>query len=416
MVNLLKYNFHWKSGFTYGYPKKRDLFLGLVEQISGAQIIGIVGIRRTGKTVLLKQLIDHLIEHGHPRDRMIYYSFDDEVVPLEEVFRDFSTRVGVSVSGAGKLYVFLDEIQKLDNWQNQIKYYYDTHHNIKFYVSGSSSLFLKKKAEESLAGRIFLFQLPVLSFREFLVFKGEERLLNNPEMFREELMQQVELYMRRQFPELVAAQEDFIRMYVESIINKIVYEDLPKAFPIEYGNALKKIINVVASNPGLVTDYDTLSNELGLSRKTLSNYIWYLEQGFLLQKCYNFSRNRLTSEKKMKRLYLTSTMFLFPMVDAFADYGRVVENLIINTSGARFFWRKGNYEVDAVLEKDGLLLPVESRYKSAVHEKELKGIVKFMERFNVGKGYIVTKDLEAEREVKGKKMAFIPVWKWLLEK
>lgn len=411
MVNLLKYNFHWKSGFAYGYAKKRDLFHTIVKQTDIAQITGIVGLRRTGKTVLLKQLIDYLIEHGHQRDRIIYYSFDDEVVPLEEIFQDFASRAGVDVGDAGKLHVFLDEIQKLDNWQNQIKYYYDTHKNVKFYVSGSSSLFLKKKAEESLAGRIFLFHLPVLSFREFLAFKGEEELLKNPDMFREEAMRQTELYMRRQFPELVTAQEDFVKMYVESIINKIVYEDLPKVFPIEYEDSLKKIIMVVANNPGIVTDYDTLSSELGLSRKTLSNYVSYLERGFLIQKCYNFSRNRLTSEKKMKKLYITSTTFLFSLSEA-PDYGKVVENLVVNASGASFFWRKGNYEVDAVLEKENL--PVESKYRSSVSDKELKSMVKFMQRFGVERGCVVTRDLEAEKELKGKKLTFVPLWKWLL--
>ncbi len=413
MVNLLKYNFHWKSDFAYGYAKKRDLFHALVRQIDNAQIIGIVGLRRTGKTVILKQLIDHLIEHDHPRDRIIYYSFDDEVVPLQEIFRDFTSRVGVDVSSAGKLHVFLDEIQKLDNWQNQIKYYYDTHPGVKFYVSGSSSIFLKKKAEESLAGRIFLFHLPVLSFREFLLFKGEGRLLENPELVKEELMQQVELYVKRQLPELVTASEDFVRMYVESIINKVVFEDLPKVFPIEYEDVLKRIIKVVASSPGIVTDYDAMSSELGLSRKTLSNYISYLERSFLIQKCYNFSRNRLTSEKKMKKLYVTSTTFLFALGDG-QDYGRTIENLVINASGARFFWRKGRNEVDAVLEKNNLLLPVESKYKSNILEKELKGVIKFMEKFNVERGYVVTKDLEAEREPRGKKITLLPLWKWLL--
>lgn len=113
------------------------------------------------------------------------------------------SRTGKDISGAGRLYIFFDEIQKLDGWQNQLKYYYDTYHKIKFFVSGSSSLFFKKKAEESLAGRIFLYHLPVLGFTEFLRLKGDEDLIKRPGMFEDAIKKQVPMYMKRQLPELV---------------------------------------------------------------------------------------------------------------------------------------------------------------------------------------------------------------------
>lgn len=203
MVNLLKYNLHWREGFNYGYEKKRELFDELARHLDSRQVLGIIGLRRTGKTVLLKQFIDHLIKQGTKRDRILYFSFDEEAVSLDDVVGDFQSRIGMDIQSAGRLYLFLDEIQKLEGWQNQIKYYYDTYPNLKFFVSGSSSLFLRKKAEESLAGRIFLFHLPVLSFIEFLHFKGEDELINRPEMFKEALIKETLLYAKRQFPELV---------------------------------------------------------------------------------------------------------------------------------------------------------------------------------------------------------------------
>jgi len=413
MVNLLKYNLHWKEGFSYGYEKKRELFHELVKYLDARQIIGIIGLRRTGKTVLLTQLIDFLIKKGEKRDRILYFSFDEESVSLDEIINEFQSRIGKDISGAGKLYVFLDEIQKLEGWQNQIKHYYDTHPNLKFFVSGSSSLFLKKKAEESLAGRIFLFQLPILSFAEFLMFKGEEEFIKKPEMFKEALREHALLYAKRQLPELVSADESFIKMYVESILNKVIYEDLPRIFPIEYEDALKQILKIVASNPGIATDYASLASDLGISRKTLSRYISYLERGFLIQKCYNFSRNRLTSEKKMKRLYLTSTTLLFHLCEN-PDLGRAVENLIINSSKAQFFWRTGSSEVDCVLIEDGSIIPIESKYKDNIQKKERKGLLRFLKEFNIDKGYVVTKDIQKEEKVDRKQIISMPLWKWLM--
>ena len=246
----------------------------------------------------------------------------------------------------------------------------------------------------------------MLSFAEFLRLKGEEDLVRKPEVFKESLKDQVLLYVRRQLPELVTADEPFIGMYMESIIDKIVYEDLPGIFPIEYVDALKRILGIVASHPGIITDYATLANDLGISRKTLSRYIYYLERGFLIQKCYNFSKNRLTSEKKMKRLYLSSTTLLFRLCED-PDTGRAVENLIINSSNARFFWRKGASEVDCVLSEGDSIIPIESKYKDGIRRNDIKGLLKFLKEFSLDKGCVVTKDMAAEGEIDGKRITFI---------
>lgn len=233
-------------------------------------------------------------------------------------------------------------------------------------------------------------------------------------MFKESIQQETLMYAKRQFPELVTVDESFINMYVGSILNKVIYEDLPKIFPIEYEEVLKQILKVVASNPGIMTDYSALATDLSISRKTLSKYIFYLERGFLIQKCYNFSRNRLTSEKKMKKLYLSSTTLLFHLCEA-PDSGRVVENLVINSSKARFFWRRGTSEVDCVLLEDDTIIPLESKYRNNIQKKELKGLIKFLKKFSIEKGYVVTKEIEEELRINGNQIIFLPLWKWLLQ-
>lgn len=425
MINLAKYNFHWREGFNYGYDIRRDLFGELVKYVDSRPIVGVVGLRRTGKTVLLKQLIDYLVERGVEREKILYFSFDEVGNSLEKVLSEYQARLGVELAKAGTkkkkgkeqksemLYIFLDEVQKLEGWQDQLKYYYDNFSELKFFISGSSSLFLKTKAEESLAGRIFLFNLPVLSFGEFLRFKGEEELAEKPELFREMLKEQVPLYVRRQFPELVSADEGFIHLYVESIINKVVYEDLPKIFPIEYEDLLKRILYIVASNPGMITDYENLARDLGINRMTLAKYISYLERSFLLQKCYNFSRNLLTSEKKAKRLYLTSSSLVVDLWEE-PEFGRVVENLVVSSSGAKFFWRSGKSEVDCVLVQNSEVLPIECKYRDSIRKKDLKGLLKFLSTFEISHGYVISEDLESEENIEGKKISFIPLWKWLL--
>ena len=333
-----KYNFHWRRGFFYNFPKKRFLFNDIVKEIESKQIISLIGLRRTGKTTILKQVIDHLIKSKKvKREYILFYSFDEEQPKIEEIVTEYETKLGKELLCIkDRIYIFLDEIQKLKNWQNQVKYYYDNYQNIKFFVSGSSSLFIKKHTQESLAGRIYEFVLNPLSFEEFLIFKNKGQMLKKKRLFEDTLKKEFLSYQKRQFIEIIDENEERVAKYNKSMIEKIVYQDIPKIFPIENEELLMRILKIIASNPGMLSDYGSLSKELEISRVTLSNYFFYLNESFLIKKLYNFSRNMLTSEKKMKKFYLTTTSF-FPFLNNKIDESKLIENLIVAFVDAKFF-------------------------------------------------------------------------------
>ncbi|MHA1843098.1 MAG: ATP-binding protein [Promethearchaeota archaeon] len=417
-----KYNFHWKQGFFYSFPKKRLLFYELLKEIKSKQIIALIGLRRTGKTTILKQLIDHLIKFGKvKREQILFYSFDEEQPKIEDVINEYETKIGKDILKIKKtIYIFLDEIQKLGNWQNQIKYYYDNYKNIKFFVSGSSSLFIKKHIRESLAGRIYEFVLRPLNFKEFLIFRDKEEIIKKSRLFQDNLKKEFLVYKKRQFIEIVNESEENVSRYAKTICEKIIYQDIPKIFPIENEDLLMKILKIIASNPGLLSDYGSLSKELGISRTTLSNYFFYLEESFLIKKLYNFSRNMLTSEKKMKKFYLTTTSF-FPALDSEIDETKLIENLIVSATNAKFFWRTPQkYEVDIILKEKKEILPIEIKYKKLIQKKDVQNLLRFCEKFNIKNAIMITKNELSEKEFKFKdkkiKVKFIPAWKFLLNK
>lgn len=185
-LNLLKYNRHWQKGFAYHFIQKRKLFQKLADDLEKRQIIEITGLRRTGKTTLFFQLINQLIEQNIDPFRILYFTFDEEKPDLDALFETFTLQTGLDYKEE-KLFVFLDEIQKLEDFQNKIKVYYDLYPHLKFFLSGSSSLFLKKIGQESLAGRIFSFFLPPLDFEEYLLFKNKSELLEKPLVFKSEI-------------------------------------------------------------------------------------------------------------------------------------------------------------------------------------------------------------------------------------
>lgn len=416
-----KYNFHWGEGFSYNFPKKRELFHALAREAKTRQIISLIGLRRTGKTTILKQLIDHLIASKTRREHILFYSFDEEQPKIEDIIREYETKLGSRIMEIrNRVYIFLDEIQKLENWQNQIKYYYDNYKNIKFFISGSSSLFIRKRTQESLAGRIYEFILEPISFGEFLVFRGKEGLAKKGPLMEETLKMEFSAYKKRQFIEIANENEERIGQYVKSMIEKIVYQDIPKIFPIEHEELLLRILKIVASHPGILSDYESLSKELGISRVTLSNYFFYLEESFLIRKLYNFSKNMLTSEKKMKKFYLSTTS-LFPFLNNEVDEAKLIENLAVIFTGARFFWRTPQgYEVDMVLTDGGKPLPVEVKYKEYIAKKDTKNLLRFCEKFGSDRALMITRDKSGEEKSELKsgrkvKISLIPAWRFLLE-
>lgn len=405
----------------YNFPKKRKLFDDLAAEIDSRQAVSIIGLRRTGKTTLIKQLIDHLIETGKAkRENILFYSFDEEQPKIESVIHEYETLTGNEILHKKDVtYIFLDEIQKLENWQNQIKYYYDNYLNMKFFITGSASLFIKRQTLESLAGRIYEFTLAPLSFEEFLIFRDNADLLDKKDLFCEAIKKEFAAYQKRQFVEIVNESDERIANYTKTMIEKIVYQDIPKNFPIEHEELLLRILKIIASNPGMLSDYEALSNEIGISRVTLSNYFFYLEQSFLVKKIYNFSRNMLTSEKKMKKFYLSTTSF-FPFLNPGIDESKLVENLVVAVLDAKFFWRTPQkYEVDVITEKNGELLPIEVKYKETIAKKDVKNLLRFCTKFNAKKALIITRWQEKKEELEIEKdkiveIEYVPVWKFLL--
>jgi hypothetical protein len=361
--------------------------------------------------------MEHLIENKVDPKNIIYFSFDEVSYDLKEIIESYEAEiVHKEIRNACKIYIFLDEIQKLKNWQNQIKIFYDLYPNIKFIISGSSSLFIRKKSVETLTGRLFEFKLFPLNFKEFLEFKYKElydgfQKEKNFVLYNKEMNIKLKEYFYKNFPEVLNYELNFVKEYLKEIANKISY-DILEIFRIEDIELLKKLINIIISKPGMILNYNDLASELNTNRIILSRYINYLEESFLIKKIYNFSKNVLTSEKRLKRVYPSSASFGFAYTKP--DDSLIVENIIVIFSKAKFFWRdKEKHEVDIVLNAKKIL-PIEVKYKNNIAKKDLKNIIKFMDRYKCREGIIITKNTREERKIGKKKIELIPAWLYLV--
>jgi predicted AAA+ superfamily ATPase len=414
-MDLESYNFHWRDGFSYGFPKKRGSYDALVKSLSKKRITVITGTRRTGKTTLMKQLIEWLIDNKVPRSNILYYSFDEDQPEIREIVDEYEGKIGKELAfSKKKYYLFLDEVQKLENWHNKVKYFYDNYKNLKFVISGSASLFIRKGMRESLAGRVSDFSLGPLSFREFLMFSEKESLLDDINLHSQTLKKEFEKYLNRQYIETVTEDKEEIRDYAKSILEKVVYIDIPQILNVENPNILMKLTKIISSNPGMLLDYSKLAGTFGqesaVSRVRISNYIHYLEDSYLVNLGYNYSKSGMVSERKLKKAYLSNPSLSYYSSTA-TDLGKLVEQTFFLMFNTKFFWRTPQkQEVDIILERKGKPLPIEVKYQNQISKSDLKGVKSCMRHYNVKQGFLISKDIEDTVKTPYGEIHIIPAW------
>jgi len=409
---LFESNPWWRKKLEINY-KDREIYQKLQKYIEAKQIIALTGLRRVGKTTIMLKIIEEKIDSGFAPDNIIYFSFDTfRDLDLSELIEVYSKEYDKNIEDSKYIFL-LDEIQKIDNWEEQVKRLYDFHENIKIIISGSESLFVRKKSKESLAGRMFEFKIESLSFKEFLSFKG---LKSKPlGLYEKELAKAFEDFMfSGGFPELVNMKDkDFIKNYIrETVVEKVLFRDIPLIYPIRDVSILESIFKIISGNPGQIIEINKLASEVGLSRRVVSLYLGYLENSYLIKRIFNFSRNQRKSAKKLKKYYPTipALGFIYGNEDV---NPKIFENILVLQTGTNFFWRDAyKNEVDIVLDEEKKIVPIEIKYGEI---KDIKGLLKFMELFDIKKGFVISKEEEKELKVDNKKILVIPAWKWLLE-
>lgn len=412
---LLESNAWWKGAFKPEYHE-RDVYRQMKKYFPLPQIIALVGLRRVGKTTLMQKAASDFIGNGFGARNVVYFSFDEfHDVEARDIIKEYEALMEKSVR-EGHYLLLLDEVQKIPDWEEQIKRLYDTYgKNIKIFISGSESLFIRKKSKETLAGRIFEFRVNPLSFKEFLGFVGAP--YQPIGLYEKELLRRFGEYtLCMGFPELIGIKDrEIILKYVkESIIEKVVYRDIPRLFKVRDVETLEALLRIFLDEPGQLVDLSELAGALRVSRQTVSRYLAYLEKSFLIRKLYNYSRNRRKVERKLKKYYpsmLTDLIFK----DDDTSRSKVLEWLAVSATDAEFFWRDPyKNEVDIIFAGKTAgkkPVPVEVKYGKI----DTRGLVAFMRNFNIPNGYIASYDREEKMRSDGKNIRVIPAFKFLLQ-
>ncbi len=424
---LIKQN-PWWQGKKIELPKfERDLLKELLKYVKYKQIIAIVGLRRTGKTILMKQIIQKL----KTKNNIGYISFDDIDFQKYEIAEDLINYFLEFSVKTKRRFLFLDEIQKLPNWVDLLKTIYDTEKNLKIFISGSASLELKKY-KETLAGRILTFYLPIFTFREFVRYFGLKEDISAKNLFREyelKFLTKKEKYkklfedylVKGAFPELLEIKDkEFINKYIkESVVEKVV-ADIAKISK-ENEKVIYELFRLLANSNAQLFEIINISRILKINRNLASWYIDLLEKSFLIKVNYNFTSSVAKQVRTSKKQYIAHSSIVVALLDYPFEIinteiaGHLVESTIVNNLGTTSFWRSPQKEeVDIIIKKQNQIIPIEIKYQNQINKSDLKYLLKFMGKFKIKKGIIITKDIFKKQKVEKKEIIFIPAWLFLL--
>jgi uncharacterized protein len=290
-------NPHWTSHQidadirVFGHRGYFDLFYPLVKQTSINRAVVLMGPRRVGKTIMLQQTIQRLIEQGVPPARILYVSIDTPLLQgltLEELL-DLYKEVQ-SFESLESCFIIFDEIQYHDEWDRHLKVLVDDFKKTRFIASGSAAAALQRKSLESGAGRFTDFLLPPLTFHEYLdLLKLTDSLIDrtdgitkarNIDALNNQFMRYLNFggYPEAAFnKEIQKTPERFIR---SDIIEKVLLRDLPSLYGIQDIQELTRLFNALAYQTGNEVTLEGISQSSGVAKNTIKRYIEYLEAAF----------------------------------------------------------------------------------------------------------------------------------------
>ncbi len=379
------------------YPRK--IQKDLKNQLKFREIVVLTGMRRVGKTTLMRWLFDQVQSHNKvflDLENLIDQKVFDEI-DFNNIWHNLKP---YGISSKTKSYIFVDEIQLMPQAIKAIKYLYD-HYDVKFFITGSSSFYLKNLFPESLAGRKVVFELFPLTFQEFLTFKEvpKPEIKNLERKVKEKNFVNYEKYKKFYdeylqfggFPQVVL-QDDIQQKeyYLNDIFNSYFEKDVKTLADFRSINTLREFILILMQRTGSKLDISKLASELKISRPTVYSYLNFLSSTYFLHLVPPYSKSIDREVSSAKKVYFCDTGLL-NWLTRLSD-GALFENAIFNHiktyGGIKYYQKRSGAEIDFVIPEQSLAFEV----KITATERDLKKLERLSSELNFKKYFIISKN------------------------
>ncbi len=344
--------------------KKRLLYYELIKYLNHKNALLITGMRQVGKTTLMRQVFEDV------KEPKLWFDLDnplDQKVFEDEDYKVIYKRINDLGKKSGKLSVFIDEIQNFPEITKVIKYLID-HHGVKFYLTGSSSFYLRNLFPESLSGRKFLYELPPLGFAEYLYFKDVVSLKEVSDFTLQKAIKENSIFTHKAreaeyedflmyggFPEVVTTEDkDTKAKVLKNIFASFFEKDIKILSDYSDIRELRDMILLLVPRVGSMLDVTRLSSELGIDRVKIYRFLEFLQGTFFIRLLPKFSKSIDRAVAGGKKVYFTDTGIL--NIIGKVSEGQVFENAVINQLSVygkvSFYNKRNTAEIDAILDRD----------------------------------------------------------------
>ncbi len=351
--------------------RKRQLYRDLYENLQKKQISLIIGARQTGKTTLMKQLENALLKE---KKATFFISLEDpKIKELLNQHPEKLFEIIPLINKNAKQYVFIDEIQYLNDPSNFLKYHFDKYQDsIKLVVSGSSAFYINKKFTDSLAGRKRIFKLYTLSLEELIIFRGKDELLpfigkqNIPLIYRNVINNfLIEYLIYGGYPEVITEENPTEKkQIIKELATSYIQKDINES-GINYPEIYMKLMMIISSQVGNLFTYHKLAKDLGKSSPTIESYVTQMRKSFHLSMISPYFNNISKELRKLPKIYFNDIGLRNYFVNNFDapslrnDIGNLFENFIFRRFLEKYdeldiqFWRtQKQNEVDFIIQKN----------------------------------------------------------------
>lgn len=383
------------------YPRK--IQSAIEKHLFIPEIVVIHGARQTGKSTLLHILEDKLKSQVKPSN-IVYFDLEDQSL-LDICNNGVSSAINhlkaIGCDFSEKTFLFIDEIQYLDNPSSFLKYFLDHWKNtVKLIISGSSTFAIKTKFKESLVGRAVDFELFGLDFEEFLTFKNVSYdLFTQDKIVTKELKRLfIEFVYYGGYPRIVLENSVEVKeSLLKQIANTYLRKDIRDLADISNINKFNKLLKILAFQSGSMLNVLELSNTIDIARETLEKYLSILENTYVIKLITPFYRNVRSELTKMPKVYfedlgLKSIVAKGNLPSTFEgqDLETAVFSLLRKNMDAEniHFWRTTfKNEIDFVVENKTQLLACEVKINA--RNKDRLSLLKFKKHYPETKPYLV---------------------------
>jgi predicted AAA+ superfamily ATPase len=400
---------------------QRSVTTTITETLSIPHIKDIVGVRRSGKTTTLYQVINLLTTKKIDPKNIMFLNFDDpdiHAVSFEQLIKTMGT-INPCIS-----HVFFDEIQQKNEWERWLRMMYDTKKYQQLFISGSSASLLTQDVGRVLTGRHISFIVFPFSFKEYLAFHGLTKFTSEYlEYNRNTILHYLYSYLDGGgFPEVIGKNEYQRKTILTNIYNDVLSRDIASRFNASYDIA-QKVGYYVLTNNAREFSFRSIARATDLSIETVEKYLGFLKQSFIIITVDVFSYKTKVQFKQNKKIYCIDTGLRNAVSFKISeDRGRLAENLVFIELKRRgkdvYYWKNGKGEVDFVvkegLKPTSLIQVCWDITNEKTKKREIDNLIEAMHTLNLGQGLIITEDYSGEEIAGKKKIRFLPLWRWLL--